>query len=222
MTDSRATPSGAPNGLHWFRNSAERVVLYHQSYAFARRLVIDWLRERKIDETKKPWAVVVDIDETVLDNSEYQQRLVVTGHNFEASTWDNWVNERKAPAFAQAREFAEWVHNKGGKVIAVTDRDVSLCGATRDNLKSERVPVDAVLCAPANATPPKKEARFKAIREGTAGNDLGPLDVALYVGDQVADCAGQTQTAYDKEKFGESCIALPNPMYGAWASNPYH
>lgn len=195
MTDTRATPAGAPNALHWFRNSAERVVLYQQSYAFARRLVTDWLHDNKIDDSKKPWAVVLDIDETVLDNSEYQQRLVVTGHPFEPSTWDTWVKERKAPAFEPARDFTKWVHDKGGKVISVTNRDDSQCDATSDNLKTDSVTIDALLCAPQGVTPPEKDTRFRAIREGIARKDLGPLEIALYVGDQVADCAGQSQTA---------------------------
>ena len=70
-------------------------------------------------------------------------------------------------------------------------------------------------------TPQEKETRFNAIREGRAVKDLGPLEIALYVGDLVTDCAGQSQKNFDKEKFGQSCIALPNPMYGTWANNPY-
>jgi predicted secreted acid phosphatase len=104
--------------------------------------------------------------------------------------------------------------------VAVTNRVESRCKATRENQEAEQVATDAVLCAPEN-TPPEKETRFRAIREGTAVKGLGPLEVALYVGDQVTDCAGQTQASYDREKFGQSCIALPNPMYGTWANNSY-
>ena len=53
---------------------------------------------------------------------------------------------------------------------------------------------------------------------------LPPLDVLMWVGDNIQDFPRLTQsirTAADSAfaDFGETYIALPNPMYGSWERN---
>src|SRR3546814_16662525 len=43
-------------------------------------------------------AVIMDIDETVLDNSPYQARLIRDQAQYSDPTWDLWVAEKKAKA----------------------------------------------------------------------------------------------------------------------------
>ena len=103
----------------------------------------------------------------------------------------------QAVAFAPAREFIAWVRSQGGRVIAVTNRSQSQCTVTRRNLESQGVSVDGLLCAPDGVLMPEKESRFNGIENGTALPDLGALQVLLYIGDQVADCRGQSEEKYD-------------------------
>ena len=98
-----------------------------------------------------------------------------------------------------------------------------ICADTRRNVARLALAVDAVLCAPAGVS--DKNPRFQAVARGTAG--LPPLDVVLWVGDNVQDFPGVQQrtlrSAGDAAyaPFGDRWILLPNPLYGSWDRIPY-
>jgi len=214
-SEAAKAPAHMPREIHWYRNSANQRTMYAQGYQYAHLIV-----ERGRLAAQGSWAVVLDLDETVLDNSQYQWQQAQKGESFTPDSWKAWVLERRAVAFVPAREFIHWVKSQGGHVIAVTNRIQSLCVPTVDNLVAQDVAVDGVLCAPDSVDPPEKESRFKAIRDGSALPGVGPQQVLLYMGDQITDCPGQTESTFDVTKFGTQCIAFPNPMYGSWTSNP--
>ena len=89
-----------------------------------------------------PPAVVLDIDETVLDNSPQQARTILAGGSFDPEAWGAWVNEARAPAVPGAREFLALADSLGVAVFYVTNRDQPLEEATRRNLAAERLPLD--------------------------------------------------------------------------------
>jgi 5'-nucleotidase (lipoprotein e(P4) family) len=206
-----------PPELRWFRTSAERQAAYAQAFRHAWQLV---------ESAEKPsgWAVVIDADETILDNSEYMDRLARLPQppdDAEAERlWDRWTREQKAPAFAPARAFLARVRSAGGRIVVVTNRIEATCEPTRANLTAQEVPFDAVLCAP-SWKDTAKQPRFDAVTNGSAVPSAGPLATVLYVGDSIKDCPGQTQSSFDERLFGERCVVLPNPMYGSWDSNAY-
>ena len=210
----QATPFQPPAELRWFRTAAERDLSYVQAYRQASAVVA-----RVAPARSGPWAVVLDADETVLDNSEYQDRVARSGKGFQQATWDAWAREKRAVAFRPARDFIRMVRAAGGKVAIVTNRDEPVCEATRETLSAQGVEVDAVLCAPPGVS--EKQSRFDRVASGAAFGLPGPVEVVLFVGDNVQDCPGQTQARFDPALFGERCIVLPNPMYGSWTSNPY-
>ena len=70
-----------------------------------------------------------------------------------------------------------------------------------------------------------KDPRFDAVAAGTAPSTLGPLEVLMWVGDNIQDFPRLTQAIRGGGDdafagFGETYIALPNPMYGSWERNP--
>lgn len=198
--------------LRWFRTAAERKAAYAQAYAYAKHLVTR-------NAPAGAWAVVLDADETVLDNSEYQDWLASSGQTHTESLWNAWVREKKAVAFPPARDFIEFVHKQGGKVAIVTNRSEAVCEHTRQNFEAQHVSVDAILCAPAGSS--DKQPRFDKVASGRAFNDGKTVNVKLFIGDDIRDCPKQTQAQFDTKYFGDSCLVLPDPMYGSWASNPY-
>lgn len=205
-----------PHDLQWFRTSAERRAAYAQAYRLA------WERvEAERAKVQGPWAVVMDADETILDNSEYQDRQSRRGKSWEQTSWDAWTAERKAVAFPEAREFIDKVRAAGGHLAIVTNRVQRTCDDTARNLDRQNVRFDSLQCAPA---PDKldKQPRFDAVANGTVPGAGGkPMMVLLYVGDAITDCPGQTQQKVDTAIFGTRCIVLPNPMYGGWTRIPY-
>jgi 5'-nucleotidase (lipoprotein e(P4) family) len=168
-------------------------------------------------KAKFTWAVILDVDETVLDNSDFQKRLSLSGQPYRPEAWNAWVGERSASALPGAREFVEAVQGMGGRVVLVTNRAQSLCAATEDNLRAQRVGYDRILCD--RAGDEDKNGRFAAVRQGSDGNS--PLEVLIWVGDNIKDFPSLNQQSTDGfTEFGSRYFALPNPMYGSWQGVP--
>jgi 5'-nucleotidase (lipoprotein e(P4) family) len=202
------------NDIRWFRTSAEYRALARQAYQVAS----DRLPELSNGLARQSWAVILDADETVLDNSEYQRRRFVVDSGYSDASWAQWVNERAAPAVPGAPEFTHRVHMLGGRVAIVTNRAQSLCGATRENLKAADIDVDVVLCQAPGVS--DKNPRFQRIQDGSAEAGVPPLTVVAWVGDNILDFPGMSQAARTESRalaeFGKRYFILPNPMYGSW------
>ncbi|MBV9774213.1 MAG: hypothetical protein JO040_09710 [Gemmatimonadetes bacterium] len=211
-----AAQPALPHDIHWVRNSAEYRALALQVYRDAG----DRLRELSRGMAQGSWGVILDADETVLDNSEYQKRRALAGAGYSDESWNAWVRERAAGAVPGAPEFTRAVRELGGRVVIVTNRDEAVCAETRENLRKLDVAADLVLCRPQGQS--DKNPRFQAVGAGTAG--LPPLRVLEYVGDNIQDFPGLSQAARPTpaalEPFGRSYFMLPDPMYGSWERNP--
>jgi 5'-nucleotidase (lipoprotein e(P4) family) len=168
------------------------------------------------------WAVILDADETVLDNSEYQRRRAVLDSGFTDDSWSDWVSERAAVAVPGAVDFTRFVHALGGRVVIVTNRSLAACDATRANLSSIGVTADLVLCQPKGES--NKNPRFQRVQDGTAESGVPALKVVAWVGDNIQDFPDLTQAARNDPKtlaeFGTKFFILPNPMYGSWQQVP--
>jgi 5'-nucleotidase (lipoprotein e(P4) family) len=208
-----------PKEIHWFQSSAEYQALARQSYALAEARV----RELAAGRARGSWAVILDGDETVVDNSEYQRRLAERGEVYATATWHAWVRERRAGAVPGAREFLAAVASLGGRIFIVTNRDMEVCEDTRANMRALSLAFDGALCRTQGVS--DKNPRFQAVANGTAVSGIPALDVILWVGDNIQDFptltqAVRTQGAAAFGAFGRTYIMLPNPMYGSWESNP--
>lgn len=207
-----------PQALHWVRASAEHRAVLLQSYLGAQAR----LRELAAPHARGTWAVSMDADETVLDNSLYFQRQAERGYLNFTRNWPDFVREAIAPALPGALEFTRLVRELGGRVVIVTNRAEALCPDTRRNLENAGIQVDAVLCRPPGSE--DKNPRFAAIEQGVEG--LPPMRVVMWVGDNIQDFPGMVQpqavaapdSAY--REFGRSWWILPNPIYGSWERNP--
>lgn len=202
--------------IHWFRNSAEYRAMTRQVYAIAGRTL-----DASASGRKGSWGVVLDVDETVLDNSQYQKEN--QGKPFSADAWTAWVNRKEAPAVPGASRFTKHVRDLGGKVVLVTNRmDGTECPATKVNLEAQSIVYDAILCKKDTSD---KNARFKAVASGSAAPGLPALEIVAFLGDNIQDFPDESQELASKEdsafsEFGSTFFVLPNPMYGSWEKNP--
>ena len=215
-----AVPVVVPGALRWFRASAERRAAYLQAYRLAGEVVT----RRAGGLAAGSWAVVLDGDETVLDNAPYEQGLVERGATYDSASWNAWVRRGVAADLPGAIGFTALVRQLGGRVVIVTNRDEAFCAATRANLVRARITADEVLCRTDRSTD-SKDPRFDAVARGVAPSVLPPLRVVMWVGDNIQDFPHTTQavrTAGDEAfgDFGERFFVLPNPMYGSWEHNP--
>ena len=211
---ARANIHQLPNDIRWVRTSAEYRALTRQAYSVAGERLPDLTRGLAAGA----WAVILDADETVLDNSEYQRRLFVADSAFSQRSWTAWVNERAATPVAGASEFTARVRALGGRVVIVTNRADAVCDATRENLRSAKIVTDLVLCQPAGES--DKNPRFRRVQAGTAAAGVPALTVVEWVGDNILDFPALSQDVQRDGTalgaFGKTFFILPNPMYGSW------
>lgn len=166
--------------------------------------------------------MILDADETVLDNSEYERRRALLDSGYTEASWAAWVNERAATAIPGAPEFTRAVHSARGRVVIVTNRADSLCAQTRANLQKAGIETDLVMCQTPGAS--DKNPRFQKVQNGSAAAGVPPLTVVAWVGDNILDFPGMTQAARNNPRaldpFGKKYFVLPNPMYGSWQNQP--
>lgn len=208
-----------PTSIRWTRSSAEHRALVRQSY----RMAAEQLARLSTAPGEGRWAVILDADETVLDNSTYQLERARAGLPYSDASWNAWVRRETATALPGAADFTRLAHALGGYVVIITNRDEAVCDATRANLARVEIASDLVLCKPPGSS--DKNPRFAAVAAGTAPSTLPPVRVLMWIGDNIQDFPGQSQQlrfggedAFDD--FGRRWIILPNAMYGSWERNP--
>jgi 5'-nucleotidase (lipoprotein e(P4) family) len=190
-----------------------------QTYSWAEERVVEAASGRVANS----WGVIMDADETVIDNSTYQRERAAAGGAFTPETWGAWVRRREATALPGAVRFIERVRQLGGRVVIVTNRTQSECDDTRANFTALGIGVDLMLCRPPETS--DKNPRFAAVQNGTALAGVGPVEVVMWVGDNIQDFPALTQQLRDSPDgafaaFGRRYIVMPNPMYGSWERNP--
>ncbi|HEU4988500.1 MAG TPA: HAD family acid phosphatase [Gemmatimonadaceae bacterium] len=223
---SAPQPSPAPapavgrplsGALRWMRRSAEYRALTRETYAAATARV----EQLAPAMSGAAWGVILDADETVLDNSMYEVRRAAVDSAYTEASWSAWVRDTAAGAVPGAVAFTQRVHALGGRVVIVTNRADSLCAPTRLNLRKVGVMADLVLCQPPG--PGDKNPRFEAVERGTASPTLPALDVVAWVGDNIQDFPRLTQASRADSSalalFGRRYFVLPNPVYGSWESD---
>ena len=80
------------------------------------------------------WAVVLDLDETVLNNVQYQIGLDRSGQTYSTESWALWTEERAATLVPGVKDFIDTVNAAGGHVAFVTNRADYEQLATEENL----------------------------------------------------------------------------------------
>jgi len=205
-------------GLKWYRRSAERRALTAQGYAIA----MEKLRAKVQAGITGAWGVVLDIDETTLNNSTYQQERMDLGLGYSPASWTDWVNRKAATPIDGVVDFTKLVKQLGGKVAFVSNRMANTeCPQTEDNLHAAGIDFDVMLCKTDSSD---KNPRFTALTNGTAVPGLGALKLVMFVGDNILDFPMlsqdiRKQAASAFAKFGQDFILLPNSMYGSWEKN---
>lgn len=206
----------------WQNSSAEAYWIYRQAYeAATSRLmwnIVELGKERPEGGMRRPMAVIVDIDETVLDNSPYQLHLVRRGQVYEQASWKAWTDSAVARPCPGALEFLHAAHKAGCEVFYITNRDVRERASTLKNLNDHGFPnADEahLLLMDGNSDKTDRRARVRATHE-----------VVLLVGDQLRDFDerfkdrsidhGRNVVNALADSLSKYFVLLPNPMYGTY------
>src|SRR5262245_44625602 len=82
-----------------------------------------------------PPAVILDLDETLIDNSRFQAWMVLNDKTFTPEVWTKFVNAQVTEAIPGAVEFAKFAESKGVKVFYISNRTAEEEPATRANME---------------------------------------------------------------------------------------
>ena len=181
--------------------------------------------ERSTPARGLPPAIVMDLDETVLDNSPYQARLVREGKSYNEATWDAWVREEKARAVPGVVDFARAAQARGITLIYISNRAEHLIAPTLANLRALGLPVrdDSVFLGLGTFVADcEQEGSEKLCRRQLTSRKYRVL---MQFGDQLGDFAQilvntpEARAELQEQHrgwFGERWWMLPNPTYGSW------
>ena len=213
------TAGRLPEAVAWASGSAEHRALFLEVYRAATTSV----EKEAGGRAPGTWAVILDADETTIDNSAYQVERARAGRPFDAASWRAWCARREAVPLPGAAAFLARVRALGGKIAIVTNRTVAECPDTEAVFRAHGLAYDAMLCRP-DGGPSDKNPRFEAVARGTTPAGLPPLDVVAFVGDNILDFPGLSQEIRNQSDdafapFGARYFLLPNPMYGSWERN---
>ena len=222
-------------GALWIQTSAEYQMTTTQIYGLAKEKLDAALRdpswtaalEQEVDYSQLPPAVIVDVDETVLDNSAFQARLVRNDSDYQSDMWRQWVLESKARATPGALDFAKYASEKGVMIFYVTNRKHDVENATMRNLQHLEFPLQGgekqvLLRGEQEDWGPDKSSRRRYLAK--------VYRILLLVGDDLNDFVSGAMTNPEQRievatKFrsywGEKWILIPNPLYGSWEGAIY-
>jgi 5'-nucleotidase (lipoprotein e(P4) family) len=183
--------------------------------------------EQKGDYQNLPPAVLLDIDETVLDNSAYQVWMMENNQAFSTKTWDQFCTARISTAIPGALEFTKYADSKGVKVFYVSNRGANTEQDTRANMEKLGFPmggnVDVFLMQ--NEKPDwgsQKGTRRAAIAKDyrimlNFGDNFGDFD------DRYRGSEADRFKAFEENRarWGREWLMLANPTYGSFDTAPF-
>ena len=206
--------------LAWMQKAAEYRALCYQAFNLASLRLNQFTQE---PSTGKPKAIVVDVDETRIDNTPYLTRLLgkdvpKSNENFEA-----WVKDENAKALPGAVDFLNEVDGKGVHILYVTNRFKDSTAQTVNNLKKLGFPqIDDQHLYLSDGSSDKKSRRADVAEK---------YDVGMFLGDSLSDFDDRffrkplserhAETDRARAEFGNRWIIFPNPSYGEWEGTIY-
>lgn len=223
------------NSVKWQTQSKEYRALTRSTYQRATQVLAD------MTLPDSPWVVVMDIDETVLDNSAYQVGLDQRGGTYSSDTWAQWVKSEKATLTPGVAGFIKSVIERGGKIALITNRNAKLDEYTWRNMQALGLPVtfdNACLLGRRDRDTDAidhtriindKDLRRIQVTEGNAEcfssgsvpeHWRNKHTIVMQVGDNIEDFTRVTQHDADIDSLlphlNNTYFLLPNPMYGSW------
>ncbi|RIY33327.1 5'-nucleotidase, lipoprotein e(P4) family [Psittacicella gerlachiana] len=217
LTDGQLAGQQLVSAVAWVQNSGEYRALAYQAFNFA---TISYQNAPVVKGKGK--AVIVDLDETMIDNSDYQGGVVKSGVPFNNTTWGKWEQAGNPKAIPGAVAFAQYVAKNGGTMFYISNRQEANLAHTIETLKALGFPgvsSETVLLQSQGGTS-SKDPRFDKVN--------AKYNVVLYIGDNLTDypqvsnlTTTQARNAWVEQnanKFGIKYVILPNPMYGNWVS----
>lgn len=227
-----AAPSLEHRNLHavlWIQTSAEYEALAHQTWLAARThldvaiadpswtAVVEQLDDGDVSDL--PPAIILDLDETVIDNSAYQAWLIADGMSYSTDTWNAWCDDIEGEPVPGAVEFLLEVADRGIAIFYISNRRDVVQDATIAQLEAWGLPADdehVILRGEVDGESDKGARREVVIADHR---------VVMLFGDNLGDFLDDVEVGIDERAelvaeyadwWGQRWFVLPNAQYGSW------
>lgn len=226
------------NATLWMQRAAEYRIVTEQVFGLATERLASSIaapgtaavEQRGMDPARLaalPTAVVVDLDETILDNAFYQARRALAGAEFDEPSWNAWMAEGAATAVPGAIEFLQAASRAGHRIFYVTNRACprgtapgASCAEREATLRNL-----AALGAPGAADPGSLLQRgdrpeWTSSKVSRRAYIAQTHRIVALAGDDLHDFVDRAEYARRRDElaplFGARWFLLPNAMYGSW------
>jgi acid phosphatase len=230
------SPHDLLNAVLWMQRSVEYKAAALTAFALARVRLEQALADPTWTAAPKeqtgayqslPPAILLDVDETILDNSGYQAWMVLKDTTFDPKTWNAYVNTVTSLPIPGAVEFARYAEARGVKVFYVSNRTAEEEEPTRKNLEKYGFPmggtVDTMLMV-------RKQPDWGSAKGTRRAHVAKNYRVLLNIGDNFADFVDEFRgneaermqvLEQHKDRWGREWIMIANPAYGSFESAPF-
>jgi 5'-nucleotidase (lipoprotein e(P4) family) len=202
----------------WQQRSAEYRALCYQAFNLAK-----WRLEKMKLKRRHHYAIITDIDETVLDNSSYEAENILNNTEFARDSWKRWTDQAKATPVPGAIEFLQFAKSKGISIFYISNRDTMEVSSTVSNLVKYNFPdADKAHMIFAAGSSSKETRRLSVTKDHSVimllGDNLNDF-TALFEKKDHAERFVETDKV--KSAWGNKFIVLPNATYGEWENAAY-
>ncbi len=185
------------------------------------------LPDQKEGYQNLPPAIIIDVDDTVLDNSAYEARIVLNKESYPVG-WGAWCHEAIATGIPGAISFLNEAARLGVEIFYVTNRKSIYEESTKENFKKLDIPfssdIDSVLSRGENGWTSDKSSRRELIASS--------YRVLLQIGDNLGDFVSESsnhmkpyqrkqEVLKHQDKWGKQWFVIENPTYGDWEAAIY-
>jgi 5'-nucleotidase (lipoprotein e(P4) family) len=202
------------------QQAGEYRALCHQAYNLAELR----LKEALTRNPQNP-AVVLDLDETVLDNSAFTAWQVSSANAYNEELWAQWTDLAEAPEVPGATRFLKLADSLGVTLYYISNRSVSALQSTIKNMQNLGMPQLEEAHFKLKTTTSNKESRRQEVID--AGHEI-----VLFIGDNLGDYHHRWDKQSNEKRnasvdslatdFGSKFIVLPNTLYGTWEGAIYN
>jgi 5'-nucleotidase (lipoprotein e(P4) family) len=235
-TFAQTPPHDLLNATLWMQRSVEYKANSLALFALARirldqALVDENWTAAPAEQTgayqKLPPALIIDLDETVMDNSRFQAWMIAAGKTFTPPVWTQFVNADVSDAIPGALEFLQYAEAKGVKLFYISNRTAEEEAGTRKNVERLGFPmggnVDTFLMA-------RKKPEWGSAKGTRRAHVARDYRVLLNLGDNFADFVDAYRGSEaerlkvfeeNKERWGREWIMFANPTYGSFETAPF-
>jgi len=203
-----------PNDVRWVRESNEYIALCNQVYANAINKLKDTLspNQYSLNILHNNYAVVMDLDETVLDNSYYQVELYNKKEKYNPDSWDEWVLKEEAGLVPGTYEYIRFLRNNNIQIIFISNRMHKRVEETKNNMKKLGIySSDDIYLLRIDRADKKTIRRAEIFNSTGRMKDYKTFEIIQYLGDAIGDFEFE-----NLDRFGLNQFVFPNPMYGKW------